>query len=199
MSSQKLELLKMSLENRLTEFPHLVDSSDTAEVSIPRPAQLTGTLTLKLLGCEGLVDITHLRSIISVPISFNHRPSTGNLLHMMTLPRTHRANSYSSSRAAGDLETEKEGFSPPGVYNSSTLANRSARGSKSKKNFNKQASSQDLLDDYIFGEICAILSMDNREVGRTKWSSPGNKAWEQQFKIELDRVSIISHQHTHML
>jgi protein kinase N len=187
MSSQKLELLKMSLENRLTEFPHLVDSSDTAEVSIPRPAQLTGTLTLKLLGCEGLVDITHLRSIISVPISFNHRPSTGNLLHMMTLPRTHRANSYSSSRAAGDLETEKEGFSPPGVYNSSTLANRSARGSKSKKNFNKQASSQDLLDDYIFGEICAILSMDNREVGRTKWSSPGNKAWEQQFKIELDR------------
>ena len=83
MSSQKLELLKMSLENRLTEFPHLVDSSDTAEVSIPRPAQLTGTLTLKLLGCEGLVDITHLRSIISVPISFNHRPSTGNLLHMM--------------------------------------------------------------------------------------------------------------------
>ena len=49
----------------------------------------------------------------------------------------------------------------------------------------------------LVGEICAILSMDNREVGRTKWSSPGNKAWEQQFKIELDRVSIISHQHTH--
>ena len=32
--------------------------------------------------------------------------------------------------------------------------------------------------------------MDNKEVGRTKWSPPSNTAWEQQYRLELDRVRI---------
>ena len=42
----------------------------------------------------------------------------------------------------------------------------------------------------IVGTICAVLSMDNKEVERTKWAPPSNTAWEQQFRFELDRVSI---------
>ena len=62
------------------------------------------------------------------------------------------------------------------MYNSSTLANRSARGSKSKKNFNKQASSQDLLDDYICKERERERGREGEEegVGRERrWERRG--------------------------
>ena len=41
----------------------------------------------------------------------------------------------------------------------------------------------------LSGEVCAVLSLDSREVDRTKWSIPSNRAWEQTFRFELDKVS----------
>ena len=38
-------------------------------------------------------------------------------------------------------------------------------------------------------EVCAVVSIDNREVEQTRWSTPNNRAWEQQIKIELHQVT----------
>ena len=40
-------------------------------------------------------------------------------------------------------------------------------------------------------EVSAVVYLDSKEVEQTKWSSPSNSAWEQQMKIELDKVSIL--------
>lgn len=151
----------MSLENRLVEFPHLAEEpkdeggDGMTPLSIPRPAQLTGTLTLKILGCEGLVDINYLRISCGIDsLSPNSRPSTSSLLsHFMTLPRSHRANS--SPQVDLEREMDKESTSPPS-YTSTTLAwNRSRGGSryaKSKQSLAKQSSAQDLLEESLSGE-----------------------------------------------
>ena len=38
------------------------------------------------------------------------------------------------------------------------------------------------------GEVCAVLCLDNRRVANTEWKPPSNAAWEQQFKLDLDKV-----------
>jgi len=38
------------------------------------------------------------------------------------------------------------------------------------------------------GEVCAVLCLDKKKVASTDWKSPSNAAWEQQFKIDLDKV-----------
>ena len=160
--SQKLKLLKMSLENRLIEFPHLAEEAKddttgdgTGLLTIPRPAQLTGTLTLKILGCEGLVDINYLRISCEIEsLSSNSRPSTSSLLsHIMTLPRAHRANS--SPQVDLEREMDKESTSPPS-YASNTLAWSRPRGgsryNKAKQSLSKQSSAQDLLEEPVTSE-----------------------------------------------
>lgn len=196
-SRQKLELLKMSLDNRLGEFPHLVNENGVTP-NVPRPAQVTGTLMVKAVGVEGLVDQSVIRTLSGMDsLSPYHRPSTSSLLsHIMTLPRSHRANSspqidFEREREKTDLENST---SPPSdrIYSSNTLAWHRPRGgsrySKAKNQLGKQSSAQDLLEDVsILGEVCAVLTLDSREVDRTKWSSPSNRTWDQSFRIDLDK------------
>lgn len=33
--------------------------------------------------------------------------------------------------------------------------------------------------------MCATISLDNKEIEQTKWSTPSNRAWEKEFKVEL--------------
>ena len=40
------------------------------------------------------------------------------------------------------------------------------------------------------GEVCAVLCLDNKKVANTEWKPPSNAAWEQQFKLDLDKVWI---------
>lgn len=167
--AQKLRLLKMSLENRLVEFPHLADErieeADPTCPIIPRPAQLTGTFLIKLVGIEGLLDLHTLRSLGGFDItSPQHRPSTSSLLsHIMTLPRSHRANSTPSidydrvgggvgGSVIGGMVDDKDAGSPGA---SSTLHwHRSRGGSRhtKPKGLMKQSSSQELLEDPYQGE-----------------------------------------------
>lgn len=101
-SFNKLRILKMSLENRLEEFPVLAKSfpgseqnGDLARPVLPRPAQLTGTFYLKLHGVEGLLDLYTLRQITSDmdsnPVSSPRTYSAGQVVkntarNFMTLP-----------------------------------------------------------------------------------------------------------------
>jgi len=38
------------------------------------------------------------------------------------------------------------------------------------------------------GEVSAVLCLDNKKVANTDWKPPSNAAWEQQFKVDLDKV-----------
>ncbi|XP_068190848.1 serine/threonine-protein kinase N2 isoform X2 [Antennarius striatus] len=41
--------------------------------------------------------------------------------------------------------------------------------------------------DDLSSDVCAVLKVDNRMVGRTHWRTLGNEAWDQSFSIELER------------
>lgn len=41
----------------------------------------------------------------------------------------------------------------------------------------------------VLAEVCVVLKVDSRIVGRTHWRPQGNEAWGQSFSIELERVS----------
>jgi hypothetical protein len=47
----------------------------------------------------------------------------------------------------------------------------------------------------ITDELCAVLKLDNTYVGQTHWAQVGNKCWQQQFNIDLDKVLIAPHLH----
>ena len=45
--------------------------------------------------------------------------------------------------------------------------------------------------DYISfsDEICAVLKLDSIHTNQTNWKPVAKDAWEQEFRIELERVS----------
>ena len=120
MSAQKLSLLKISLDNRLEEFPHLAEPAKVNEENkdcpplLPRPNQMTGTLYVKVLGVEGLMDLQALREADSSQLggdspsqgrSYSVGPSSrlGAPGKYMTLPNPHHR----------DKAEDHEGFTVP--------------------------------------------------------------------------------------
>ena len=39
----------------------------------------------------------------------------------------------------------------------------------------------------VQGDICAAVNVDNHRIGQTDWKSPGNHAWDQVFKVDLEK------------
>uniref|UniRef100_A0A8C5XGD4 protein kinase C n=1 Tax=Microcebus murinus TaxID=30608 RepID=A0A8C5XGD4_MICMU len=163
-SSQKLDLLKYSLEQRLNELPknHPKSSIIIEELSLvasptlsPRqsmistqnqystlskPAALTGTLEVRLMGCQDILE---------------------------NVPGRSKATSVAL----------------PGWSPSETRSSFMSRTSKSKS-----GSSRNLLKtDDLSNDICAVLKLDNTVVGQTSWKPISNQSWDQKFTLELDR------------
>ncbi|XP_064416162.1 serine/threonine-protein kinase N2 isoform X2 [Latimeria chalumnae] len=163
-SSQKLDLFKYSLEQRLCELPkgHPKSNLILEELSLitspplsPRqsviyaqpqystlskPAALTGTLEVRLMGCQDLLE--------NVPGRSKATP--------VTLP----------------------GWSP-GEARSSFM---------SRPGKNKSGSSRYIpKTDDLSSEICAVLKLDHTMVGQTTWKPVCNQSWDQKFTLELDR------------
>uniref|UniRef100_A0A7N6A223 protein kinase C n=1 Tax=Anabas testudineus TaxID=64144 RepID=A0A7N6A223_ANATE len=157
-SSQKLDLLRYSLEQRLNELPknHPRSSSIIEELSmlsspalsprssiistqnqystVTKPAALTGTLDVRLMGCQDLLENVPGRS--------------------------------------------KAGSSPlPGWSPSETRSSFISRANR-----NRSASSRNLTKNED-----AVLKLDNTVVGQTSWRPVSNQAWDQKFTLELDR------------
>lgn len=163
-SSQKLDLLKYSLEQRLNELPknHPKSSVVIEELSLvasptlsPRqsmlstqnqystlskPAALTGTLEVRLMGCQDILE---------------------------NVPGRSKATSVALP-----------GWSPS--------ENRSSFMSRTSKS--KSGSSRNLLKtDDLSNDVCAVLKLDNTVVGQTIWKPISNQSWDQKFTLELDR------------
>ncbi|XP_069369418.1 serine/threonine-protein kinase N2 [Paralichthys olivaceus] len=161
-SSQKVDLLRLSLETRLSELPQdhpkhaaikeeLVSgtslsygtpkkqSTALSSSSFFKPASLTGRLEVCLMGCQDLLESVPGRGrVTSVP------PGSGSV-----------SDGKSLKVRAG-------------------LSGRSANGKTTKA-------------DDLSSEISAVLKVDNRIVGHTHWRQLGKEAWGQSFSIELER------------
>ena len=165
-SIQKLRLLKMSLENRLEEFPNLADALKDQEQNgegippvFPRPTPLTGTLYIKLLGVEGLLDIHTLRMIsgndlqpMSPPRTYSGTAILKNTARFMTLPTpSHRDREREKEK---EREREDEGglSSSTGPGSGSSLHWPTRKGSRHVKSskattLQKQHSLDHIADD----------------------------------------------------
>ncbi|XP_040918157.1 serine/threonine-protein kinase N1b isoform X2 [Toxotes jaculatrix] len=166
-SSQRLDVLKCSLEMRLQELPEdhpkaclikeeLVLASSSAFSSLhgtpyvhnqystlSKPSPLTGTLQVRLLGCVGLIEMIQGRN------------RTGPVV----LP----------SHFLGD---GRSSFKLSGLY------------SRSTSSMNLKVPGK--IEDHS-SEVSAVLKLENTVVGQTVWRTVGEQAWDQTFTVELER------------
>ncbi|XP_058472692.1 serine/threonine-protein kinase N2 [Solea solea] len=164
-SCQKVELLRLSLERRLSELPHdhpkraaieeVLSSGASLSGGTPKklsdppslsyassffkPASLTGRLDVCLMGCQDLLE---------------------------SVPGRDRVTSV-----AGTPGGVSEGKS---LRVRAGLSGRSVNGKTSKT-------------DELSSEVSAVLKVDNRIVGNTHWRQLGKEAWGQSFSVELER------------
>uniref|UniRef100_G3Q6L7 protein kinase C n=1 Tax=Gasterosteus aculeatus aculeatus TaxID=481459 RepID=G3Q6L7_GASAC len=166
-ASQRLDLLRDSLDQRLAELPEdhpkatvikeeLVLASSPAFSSrhgapylhnqyntLNKPSPLTGTLQVQVLGCVGLLEVVPGR--------------TKGVAVMLPC--------YSP----GDTRSFMRGSK--GLYGRS--------GSVSGKTPSKA--------EELSSEVSAVLKLDNGVVGQTAWKTVGEQAWDQTFTVELER------------
>ncbi|KAG9471572.1 hypothetical protein GDO78_014259 [Eleutherodactylus coqui] len=157
-SSQKIDLLRLSLECCLSELPagHLkqtlirqdLQSCCTTGGDDGGMGRFTtvsliflykGTLEIHILGCQGLLDSVPGRS----------RATTG----------------HGSPNEAKNFMRYRTGGSGHG------------RG----------GSGRYLRSDEICGEVMCVLKVDNKPVTHTNWGPVHNQCWDQRFTIELER------------
>ncbi|NXG58504.1 PKN2 kinase, partial [Hemiprocne comata] len=159
-SSQKIDLLRLSLECQLSELSpdhpkralikqELVNTSSLGAqhgsiqpTSVIKPTALTGTLEVRLMGCQDLLE--------NVP------------------GRSRMASSSPISGSPSDLRSLSRARVGLGIH---------GRGVAGKY----------LRNEEPCNEVLAVLKVDNKVVGQTNWGPVNNQAWDQSFVIELDR------------
>ncbi|NXM58830.1 PKN2 kinase, partial [Illadopsis cleaveri] len=158
-SSQKIDLLRFSLERQLSELSpdhpkralikqELVNTSSLGAqhgsiqpTSVIKPTALTGTLEVRLMGCQDLLENVPGRSRMT-----SSSPISGSPSDLRSLSRTRVGLGIHGRGVAGKYRNEEP-----------------------------------------CNEVLAVLKVDNKVVGQTNWGPVNNQAWDQSFAIELDR------------
>uniref|UniRef100_A0A8C0VRG1 protein kinase C n=1 Tax=Cyanistes caeruleus TaxID=156563 RepID=A0A8C0VRG1_CYACU len=157
-SSQKIDLLRFSLERQLSELApdhpkralikqELVNTSSLGArrgiqpTSVIKPTALTGTLEVRLMGCQDLLENVPGRSRMT-----SSSPICGSPSDLRSLSRTRVGLGIHGRGVAGKYRNEEP-----------------------------------------CNEVLAVLKVDNKVVGQTNWGPVNNQAWDQSFTIELDR------------
>ncbi|XP_068104620.1 serine/threonine-protein kinase N3 [Hyperolius riggenbachi] len=159
-SSQKIDLLRLSLERCLAELPsghpkqQLIkqdlqsfpsaggvwgkDQNSQPLTPLIKPTALTGTLEIHLLGCQSLLE---------------------------TVPGRSRATGTHGSPETKNFIRYKTGGS----------------------GYGRGGSGRYLRTDELCGEVMCVLKVDNKPVTHTNWGPVHNQCWDQRFSIELER------------
>ncbi|XP_046699951.1 serine/threonine-protein kinase N1b isoform X1 [Silurus meridionalis] len=157
-ASQRLDLIKESLDQRLRELPEdhpkaclikeelILESSSAFSgrnstpyvhnqySTLSKPSPLTGTLQVHLLGCLGLLEVVPGRNRSSAVVLPHFSPGDGR--------------SFKLSSLSLKMPSKHEELS---------------------------------------SEVSAVLKVENTLVGQTSWRTVGEQAWDQSFTIELER------------
>ncbi|NXX11861.1 PKN2 kinase, partial [Podargus strigoides] len=159
-SSQKIDLLRLSLERQLSELSpdhskralikqELVNTSSLGAqhgsiqpTSVIKPTALTGTLEVRLMGCQDLLENVPGRSRMT-----SSSPICGSPSDLRSMSRTRVGLGIHGRGVAGKY----------------------------------------LRNEEPCNEVLAVLKVDNKVVGQTNWGPVNNQAWDQSFVIELDR------------
>nr|XP_014270466.1 serine/threonine-protein kinase N isoform X2 [Halyomorpha halys] len=173
-SSQKLDLLRKSLEMRRSELPpdsttaaQLKHELDSVQSSSPVPVTYTSLQPFRGDGTIGM------RGGI-----LNSRPSPFNRTAAVTGKLEVRLMGCQDllEEVPGRSRREKDSISSPGDLRSFV---KGVTGRSSSKSYS--------VKDEISNEIMAVIKLDNQTVAQTSWRPCSQQAWDQRFSIELEK------------
>lgn len=173
-SSQKLDLLRKSLEMRRSELPpdsttaaQLKHELDSVQSSSPVPVTYTSLQPFRGDGSIGM------RGGI-----INSRPSPFNRTAAVTGKLEVRLMGCQDllEEVPGRSRREKDSISSPGDLRSFV---KGVTGRSSSKSYS--------VKDEISNEIMAVIKLDNQTVAQTSWRPCSQQAWDQRFSIELEK------------